>query len=440
MERQDRVLSQLGLERQPLAERMRELKVPGVNIAVVDGGRVDWAAGFGERELGTGLPVTTETLFQAASISKPVFALAVMKLVSRGVLDLDADANAYLRSWQLPPAGGWQPRVTLRQLLSHSAGLTVHGFPGYRRDAELPALPHILDGAEPANTRPVRADTLPGLHVRYSGGGITVAQLLVEDVTGKPLPETMRELVLDPLGLEYSTYEQPLPARLHDQSAAGHEDGAAVPGKWHVYPEQAAAGLWTTPIELAAIALAVRRAWRGEEASLIPQQAVREMLRPQAPDQSAARGAVGIWYFLMGAAGPYPYYHHTGGNAGFVCNHKFSLASGQGYVMMTNASGAIGLCKEVELAVAREYGWPGYFPETAALAGAYEWDGQGVISVSADGGRLIMDIPGQGQLMLVHTGHGVFMVPETGIMATFDQDGLTLDQNGRQLRAARIWR
>lgn len=429
----ERVLSELGLARKPLIERMQELQVPGVSIAVVDNGRVDWAEGFGECELGSGKPVTAETLFQAASISKPVFALAVMKLVSQGALDLDADVNRYLESWQLPSSGAWLPRVTLRQLLSHTAGTTVHGFPGYRRGDEVPTLTQILDGRKPANTRAVRVDTVPGVHIRYSGGGTTIAQLLVEDILGQPLAQTMRELVFEPLGLVRSTYVQPLPAELRGQAASAHEGGQVVEGGWHVYPEQAAAGLWTTPAELAQIGIAVGKSWRGEDTSFIPTEAVREMLSPQSGDEVPARGTIGVGYFLSG--GPSWYYHHTGGNKGFVCNHKFSLASGQGYVMMTNGAESIRMCIEVELAVAREYGWPGYFPEISVLCGSYLWGNQGQIEVTADDEHLNMDLPGQGPLQLIHIGHGYFAVPDTGIRAAFGDNCLTLVQNERTVTA-----
>jgi CubicO group peptidase (beta-lactamase class C family) len=251
-DRADRVLAGIALqptldrypESIPIAERMAALGVPAVSVAVIDNGEIAWARAVGTRE--GDLPATPETLFQAGSISKPVAAIGIMHLVEQGLLDLDEDVNAYLRSWKLRPNGEWQPRVTLRMLLSHSAGTTVHGFPGYNREAPVPSVPQILDGLPPANTRPVRVNILPGTQFRYSGGGTTIAQLVVEDVTGQRFPEYMRESVLDPIGMMNSTYEQPLPEHLWPRSAAGHRAGGQmVSGKWHVYPENGSCGVVT---------------------------------------------------------------------------------------------------------------------------------------------------------------------------------------------------
>jgi CubicO group peptidase (beta-lactamase class C family) len=205
-----------------LEQRMADCATPGISIGVIDEFQVVWAGGFGKRTAGTTDEVTPNTPFQAGSISKPVFALAVMKLVEKGQIDLDADVNHYLESWQIPTNEGWQPRVTLRQLLSHTAGTSVHGFPGYPTAGPWPAIPQILEGIPPANTPPVVVDLLPGIQFRYSGGGTMIAQQLVVDLLGKPLPDIMRELVLDPLEMSDSTYEQPLPAAMAARAATAH--------------------------------------------------------------------------------------------------------------------------------------------------------------------------------------------------------------------------
>src|SRR5262245_43837711 len=172
-----------------LGERMAELGTPGASIAVIDNFEIAWAKGFGVRKQGTRAPVRVDTPFQAGSVSKPVFALAAMRLAQDRRIDLDADIRGYLGSWPLPDGDdGWQPKVTLRQLLSHTAGTTVHGFPGYPADGFLPSLPQVLDGAPPANTLPVFIDLIPGLQFRYSGGGTTIAQLAINDVIGRPFP------------------------------------------------------------------------------------------------------------------------------------------------------------------------------------------------------------------------------------------------------------
>src|SRR6185437_459666 len=124
----------------------------------------------------------------------------------RGLLDIDADVNDSLTSWRLPANAEWQPIVTLRHLVSHSAGLTTSGFPGYKRSAQLPSTLEILTGVFPANTFDVRVDTIPGAQFRYSGGGTLAMQQLLEDVTHTPFPDLMRELVLEPVGMADSDY------------------------------------------------------------------------------------------------------------------------------------------------------------------------------------------------------------------------------------------
>lgn len=234
-----------------LYERLAHYHTPGISITVINDFAIEWACGFGVCEVGTTREVTPDILFQAASISKPVFALAVMRLVQEGQLDLDEDVNNYLTSWRVPAIADWQPRITLRQLLSHTAGLTVHGFPGYRNSELLPNTVQVLNGEPPANTDKVEVNIIPGIHHRYSGGGTTVAQQVLVDVLGKPLPEIMHELVLDPLGMTNSTYQQPLSNNWLTKTATAHSfSGVPLAGKHHVYPEMAAAGLWTTPSDL----------------------------------------------------------------------------------------------------------------------------------------------------------------------------------------------
>lgn len=197
------------------------------------------------------------TLFQAGSISKPVAALAALRLVEQGKLSLDEDVNAKLVSWKVPGNEFTkEQKVTLRRLLTHSAGLTVHGFPGYAAGAQVPTLVQVLNGEKPANTPAIRVDTVPGRLWRYSGGGYTIMQQLLIDVTQKSFPELMRQLVLEPAGMKHSTYEQPLPPARAGEAATAHDaNGQPVKGQFHTYPEMAAAGLWTTPTDLALLAI-----------------------------------------------------------------------------------------------------------------------------------------------------------------------------------------
>lgn len=339
-------------EPRSLATRMAELRVPGLSIALFDDGRIQWARGYGVRDVQTGAPVDAATLFQAASISKPVSSVGLFLLAERGTVALDDDVNRHLRGWQVPgnafTAG---EKVTPRRIVTHMAGLTGHGFGGYEAGAPLPSLPQILDGQPPANSPPVRVDAVPGSVERYSGGGFVVMQLLMEESTSQPFATLMRELVLQRAGMRDSSFEQPLPAAQRDRAAAGHlQDGARVAGGSHVYPEQAAAGLWTTPSDLARFMLAVGRSYRGEPQPLLGQASARAML-------TEVPGGSGQGFGLSGSGDAFRY-RHSGGNAGFRCYAVAFAGTGRGVVVMTNSDAGMQLVVEVIEAISREYGWP----------------------------------------------------------------------------------
>ena len=335
--------------RTSLADRMAELGVPGVSVAVLVDGEIAWARGYGLADVESGRPVTPNTLFQAASISKPVAALAALRLVEAGRVDLDGDVNAYLTSWRVPDnAFTEQGPVTLRGLLTHRAGLTVWGFPGYGPDEEAPDGPGVLDGR--GNTDPVRVYKAPGESWQYSGGGYTVMQQLVADMAGKPFAAVMREEVLDPIGMSRSTYEQPIPPERQDDIATGYRsDGEPVPGGWHTYPEQAAAGLWTTPSELALYAREMQRAWKGESTLVLGEALAREMLTPDADD----------WGLGPAISEDGERFRHGGSNQGFRCTFAAYIDGDDGVFVMTNSDSGSELAAEIAITVAHAYGWSG---------------------------------------------------------------------------------
>ena len=330
--------------------------IPGVSWAVIENGEIATAASLGVRA--SSGPVTKTTRFQACSISKPIAALAMLRLVDRGILDLDADINDSLTSWRVPRNSDWQPVVTLRQLVSHSAGLTTSGFPGYKRSDTLPEPVEILNGVHPANTFGVRVDTIPGTQFRYSGGGTLAMQQLLEDVTRTPFPDLMQELVLQPAGMEDSDYTQPPPEDVHDALAHGHDAlGAPVEGGWHVYPELATAGLWTTPTDLCRYALAVQSAHAGQSGALLSQALAREMLAPQVPasDRIGGLAALGLGPFVADGR-----FGHSGGNEGFRCHLLAYTELGKGAAVMTNSDNGGSFLQHAFAAIADAYSWPDY--------------------------------------------------------------------------------
>ena len=337
------------VSRRTLAARMAELGVPGVSIAVLVDGEVVWARGYGLAEVDSGRPVTKNTLFQAASISKPVAGLAALQLVEEGRVGLDTDVNEYLTSWKVPTSGFLQETsVTLRGLLTHRAGLSVSGFPGYGPEETVPDTVGVLEGR--GNTDPVRVIRMPGERWQYSGGGYTVMQQLVAELRDAPFDEVMRRRVLDPIGMERSTYEQPLPRDGQDDIAVGYRsDGTPVPGGWHTYPEQAAAGLWTTPGELARYAREVQRARRGESGRVLCSGLVREMLTPDEDD----------WGLGPAISEDGERFRHGGSNRGFRSTFSASIAGGEGVFVMTNSDAGSPLAAEIAITVADAYGWSG---------------------------------------------------------------------------------
>lgn len=335
-----------------LDERMARYGVPGASIAVVDGGEVAWAAGYGSIERGSS-PVRADTLFQAASISKAVAAVGVLALVERGLIDLDVDVNSMLRSWRLPESAHTAGvPVTVRHLLCHRAGLTVPGFPGYSVDAvsagTVPDAVGVLEGR--GNTPAVESFAVPGTVSQYSGGGSTIVQVLVGDVTGRPFAEVMRELVLEPLGMADSAYVQPLPSDRRRRAAIGHAaSGETVPGGAHAYPELQAAGLWTTAVDLARWLIGVQAMLRGAAGPLSPAMA-REMVA------SVDGGPFGLGP-EVGGEGAFRRFGHSGANEGFRSQMDALVERPVGAVVLTNADAGTALCAEVRRSFAAEYEW-----------------------------------------------------------------------------------
>lgn len=383
-----------GESRQPvtLAGMMKEKHVPAVSIAVINDGRIEWARAYGVTRIG-GPPATTQTLFQAASISKPVSALAVMQLVEQGKLNLDADVNDFLRSWKLPASElTSKEKVTLRRLLSHSAGMTVHGFAGYAAGEKVPTLLEVLNGAKPANSAPIRVDIVPGTQWRYSGGGFEVAQQLVEDVTQQPFAQLMSGRVLGPLGMSHSTFQQPLSESALAEVATPYDsEGRPIAGGPHVYPELAAAGLWTTPSDLARYVIGVQKAAAGGSGNILSQESARTMLTSVIDKQ-------GIGPHLGGSA-PHEYFSHGGANEGYRC-FFVGYINGDGAVVMTSGDEGGEIMFAVMRSIAAAYDWPDFAPSQRVLTkvdpetfdryvGAYKFDDGGPnMTIWRDGDRM----------------------------------------------------
>ncbi|MCH9651651.1 MAG: serine hydrolase [Deltaproteobacteria bacterium] len=379
----------------PLEQRMGDLNVHGVSVAVCGEGTVHWAEGWGFADTDSEQRVTPKTLFQAASISKPVSAAGVLLQAQAGKLALDRDVNEYLTSWRLPDSEfNRNQAVTLERILSHGGGLTVHGFRGYAADEALPTVVQVLDGVEPANSAPVRVDLEPGSRFRYSGGGFTVAQLALSNALGEPFPKLLERTVLRPASMNDSTFEQPLPAAKRPQAATGYRgDGARLPGKHHTYPEMAAAGLWTTPSDLCSFAMSVQSSRAGEDGALLGKAMAERMTTP-------VNGDAGLGFFIR-TLGDEMYFAHGGANEGFRSMLIASRDGGFAAAVMVNSDNGSQLADEILRGIAQRKNWPGYLPEPlpnlplsekklAAITGRYRVHGDEAFAIDTADGQLTM--------------------------------------------------
>lgn len=404
------------VERSSLQQLMERHRVPAVSIAVVRDGKIVWKQAYGWAR--DGLVATPNTLFQAASISKPVTAMAALDLSEAGKLDLDAPVNEQLVSWTIPDsdvAAGSE--VTLRQLLSHSAGLTVRGFEGYEANAAMPTLKQVLDGVAPANSKPVRIGWKPGSRTEYSGGGYTVVQQLLADASGKDFPALMESLVIKPLGMSKSTFRYPLPGDWGRVNAAGHDrNGKPIPNGFRVQPELAAAGLWTTPTDLARWAIDLMAAYRGDRGSVLTPATARAMLTPQS--QGWGLG------LQVNDQGPDLRFSHSGVNAGFHSLMVGYPTRGDAFVIMTNGDNGSSLFRSVRLAVGKAMGWPDSDPQVITpialgeeyregILGTYV-SGSTTITVSERDGRLFATQSNSGIAEIIPVRPNVFLAPDIG--------------------------
>jgi len=430
-----------------LSDRMAAWHVPGVSIAVIHHGVIEWAQGFGVASVG-GAPVTAETLFQAGSISKPVSAMGTLHLVQEGKLSLDTDVNKTLTSWKLPDAAvaGGKP-VTLRELLTHTGGTTVHGFGGYAAGDPVPTLVQVLDGEKPANSAAIRIETAPGTKWNYSGGGFTIMQMMVVDVTKEPYPKFLHDTVLKPIGMTHSTYEQPLPADLRATAATPYDGkGNAVAGGAHTYPEMAAAGLWTTPTDLCRYLMEVQRSLKGEANHVLSQAMTKEMLTP-----GMGKWGLGL---QIGGADADPYFGHGGVNAGFEATMEAYEKDGEGAVVMTNAQGGGRLADEVMRSIASVYHWPDFQPKVRTTvkvdekiletyAGTYALRPNFDLVVTVKDGQMFTQATGQREVPMLAASETRFFPVDFDAEIEFVKDdqgkvtGIVLRQGGQETKATK---
>jgi CubicO group peptidase (beta-lactamase class C family) len=412
-----------------MQDRMTFYKVHGVSVAVIHNYKIEWAKGYGYADDSLKVPVTPQTLFQAASISKSLNSVGVLKLVQEKKIALYTDINAYLTSWKFPyDSLSKNKKITVANLLSHTGGLKVHGFDGYEKGKEIPTIEQILDGKKPANSPAIRSMYEPGIKSEYSGGGITISQLIVMDVTHQPYDKFMYNNVLKPLGMTGSTYTQP-PAGVKSEllATAYRYNGKALPGKYHIYPEQAAAGLWTNPTDLSKYVIETQLALQGKSHKVINQQTTKLRLTPYL-NKNAALGV-----FIDSLQDGVKYFEHGGANEGFRCQYFGSMEGGNGVVVMVNSDNG-DIMNEIVNSVAKVYGFKGLnrskFRKEIAVAdtilqkytGKYEIAPKLSFAVTLEGSKLYGQPTGQQKQQLFPESQNKFFLKKIDVEVEFVKD------------------
>jgi CubicO group peptidase (beta-lactamase class C family) len=414
-----------------LSERMMFHRVPGLSIAVIKDFKLEWTRGYGVMDITTMTPVTAETLFQAASISKAVTAMAVLRKVQEGKFKGEEAVNNYLVSWKLPE-NQWtsQQKVSILRLLSHTAGVTVHGFRGYNPAEPVPTLLQVLDGSAPANSAAIRVDVTPGGNFRYSGGGYCILQQMLIDVVKQPFPIIMEDTVIKPLCMTHSTYLQPLPEDWQKAAASGHRpNGIPLPGKWHIYPEMAAAGLWTTSEDLARFAIEIQLSLKNKSNKVLNEQTAKHMLTPF----GAPYMGLGV---VLRPAGDSVYFLHSGGNEGFCCQFIAHKDKGYGAVVMTNSDSGELIYPEIFRGIASIYQWEDYLPEPKEtitvspekldpLPGKYAVNSDNSLTVSKENDRLYVLATFAEKVQLFPISETQFIRKDQRVVYKFVKDPIT---------------
>ena len=344
-----------------LQERMTFYNVPGVTMALIDGNAIAWSKTYGVLEAGTTRAVTADSVFEAASATKVLTTVLVLRLVERGVLDLDRDVNTYLKSWQVPagPLTAAQP-VTLRLLLTHRAGINRpdKGLPFDA--AHPPTLGDVVAGRAPATNQGAVVERAPGSGHSYSNIGFLVVQLVLEEATGKKYEQLASDLVFKPLGMNASTVTHPLAPEWRARWGVPHDENGVARARNQMPDAVAHGGLVTSASDLARLAIEIGLAYQGRSTRLLSKGSAELMLTRTADFDPGFGVPVGqgLGVMLLGE-GPTLHFLHPGSNdPGANCWVIMSPATGKGAVIMTNAAAGEALLLEIQASIAHHGAWP----------------------------------------------------------------------------------
>ena len=392
-----------------ISERMEYYKVPAVSVAVMKQGKVEWSKAYGVKSFTSQESVDCNTLFQAGSLSKPVTMLAAMRMHEAGEIDLDKDINQYLKVYELPEGKQTVDNpVTFRNILKHTSGITSGGYRGYANDEGFPSDIEVLTKSGVTNSKLVEVLQVPGKELAYSGGGYTVAELAMQDVTQQSFKELMDIWILNPLKMSNADFAQPLPPTKHERVARGHSlDGKMVKGGWHDYPEQAAAGLWATATDMALFMIEIHKGYHGKSAIFKKSMIMKMLSQPR--DKH-------VYGFHIRGEGENLLISHYGGTAGYTAGMHIYLESGDGLSYLTSSGNNGGaLSQELEFAVSDIYGWPDFKQHNVTrrsvsskalknLAGQYSFGGWAInIEFSESDNNITVVFPNNDRYQLIPT-------------------------------------
>ncbi|WP_428740322.1 serine hydrolase [Tenacibaculum sp.] len=440
-----------------IEERMKHYGIPGVSIAVIHNGKIVWTKGYGVTNKESNTPVTEQTLFQAALISMPVTSYGALKLVEQNKVSLDENINSYLKSWKLPDNEFTkEKKATIRNLLNQSAGITLHEIQGYSTNSDIPTLIQILNGTSPAKNVPIIVNQVPDESIHISTPSYGVIQQMMIDVVGKKFPEIMNDLVLQPLEMSNSTFNQPLTKEQLEKAATGYlDDGSIVKGKSYTYPVMASKGLWTTAEDIAKFIINIQQTLKGNSSKGLSKELTELMVTPYGKSSYDSWFQYGLGIQQLAKKDDL-YLRHWGWNRGFYAEIMAHRDKGYGVVVLTNSTFPA-FNAEVIRAVARAYQWDNYVPEYKKIeieqrqidqiTGRYETDDRIVEVFQKDNQLFTKNILDEKAEELIKVSDSIFVKRNTSRLIQFKLDSenetvnlLYLDRNDGTIAASLVKR
>lgn len=408
------------VRRMTIPEMMKQDNIPGLSIAFVDNGQIAWTKHYGYANLGDSIPISSETVFTGASLSKPVTAIAALNLVEKGILNLDEDVNLKLKEWKIPETKLTKnEKVTLRRLIGHNAGIKNDLWSSYLPKDQVPTLNQMLAGEEPSVEPQVSVIHEPGSKVEYSNSGYSIIQKLLMDVSNEEFNEIIDKLIFDPVGMENSSFKQPIPDKLKQRKAIGYTE-ELTPYPYRLFPYQAAGGIWTTPTDLAKFMITLLNDYQKGTNKLISKEMAQTIFRKN----------IGRYVFTLWNWGDDIVFQHYGSNQGFNCFMYGSIDQNQGIIVMTNSDNSFGIFDYIQRAVNSEYQWEYVKPEILnqittniswinPFLGEYRWRSKQVI-FTKENNDLLVQIDNKKHI-LTQTGERVFVLAEIPLKITISK-------------------